>query len=1048
MKNYFILLILILILGTVCAVSPSGMVAYYNLDETTGTTAIDSYGFDENGLASAGVTIDQTGKIGKSYLFGGSTTQYLTIPSGLFDVYVYISSNKFDIYDGGWKNGIGRTMDTYQNTWTMFTIVEKSDGTGIIYQNGKNLGTWSGGANTNNKTFNVWVYDTATDGMLVDLDTPIHLFSRSSINTPLSGYTDEISLWNKDLSETDINSLYGSGTNPLTYCSDTNTFAETCSAPPSTVPVTTSDANALWNTQGTVTFTCAPGTGQTCKDLNYSLNSGTWIDTNYPTTPDTNKTNSSIDQSQLNSNPTLTAFWVGNLSGIDANQAFKFTPTVSNISKLTLKKVSKVGSPTANIIVSIQTDIGDGSSPSGTILASHTYTNAEMSALSNADFNIDLDTNLTIGNIHWVVVGELTPQTNGNYFTFGRNDAGIGLLYANAGAGWVAGTKNAYFATWKANNTVNSLTINVSDGNNLIRFKSSDTNGNDENVNLAYHAVDRVNPSTSYSGCSSSEWNLTNQTITISGTDATSGIKNIFLWDSNGTYVTKTTSPITYVIGSDGNHALTYHSIDNALNTDSNQLSYCALDLAPPVVGQTLFTGFNTSTTYIKGDGNIFATATDAGSGIASCKYSTDNGVNWLTADYNTTHCYKNNLSVVNGQIYQFDLNAFDNLGKNAKGTATIAYTGDTSYPVTTITQTNYSDTNIKQIHLACVDAGSGCATTWYRIDGGAWVNYTTDFNYANTGYHYIDFNSTDNLTNTETTQRTDLNMPVLLTIFYPKDIQTLVNISKNWNLRVTGGLSLNLTNLTTDQNHYVSANTLTTFYISDVNGHYTENTYTREYYTDSNTGKDTLQPYLFSIASSLITTINVQTYTTNTPIPNITIKFFSNLPGLGNTLIGQGITDSKGQILQLFIGGQKYVFEVYQNGALIRTYNFTANTSEYWIKLNTLTFDTNSLTPIVVTPSNDFNSVSNDFYSMRNTLFSSCSAQTPCFPSALIAIIITIIVMLSATALDQNHFIGVKGLSVIAFCCFTVFFGIGWLPVFIYAFLGSISLLMAVIVQ
>jgi hypothetical protein len=65
-----------------------------------------------------------------------------------------------------------------------------------------------------------------------------------------------------------------------------------------------------------------------------------------------------------------------------------------------------------------------------------------------------------------------------------------------------------------------------------------------------------------------------------------------------------------------------------------------------------------------------------------------------------------------------------------------------------------------------------------------------------------------------------------------------------------------------------------------------------------------------------------------------------------------------------------------------------------------------------------------------------------------LIAIILTIIILLTSTTLVQGSYIGVKGLSIIAFCCFTVFFGIGWLPIFIYAFLGTITLLLAVIVQ
>ena len=51
-------------------------------------------------------------------------------------------------------------------------------------------------------------------------------------------------------------------------------FAET--------PITTSNANGNWNDRNVVTFSCTDTSIYGCKDLNYSLNSGSWIDVNYP----------------------------------------------------------------------------------------------------------------------------------------------------------------------------------------------------------------------------------------------------------------------------------------------------------------------------------------------------------------------------------------------------------------------------------------------------------------------------------------------------------------------------------------------------------------------------------------------------------------------------------------------------------------------------------------------------------------------------------------------------------------------------------------------
>lgn len=49
---------------------PSGLIAYYKLDEATGTKSFDSYLNNIDGDLS-GATINQTGKIGKSYVFDG-----------------------------------------------------------------------------------------------------------------------------------------------------------------------------------------------------------------------------------------------------------------------------------------------------------------------------------------------------------------------------------------------------------------------------------------------------------------------------------------------------------------------------------------------------------------------------------------------------------------------------------------------------------------------------------------------------------------------------------------------------------------------------------------------------------------------------------------------------------------------------------------------------------------------------------------------------------------------------------------------------------------
>ena len=60
---------------------PEGLTAYYKLDETSGTTVIDSLGNYD--LTNIGITVNVPGKLGKCYSFPHDNTKYLYGPSPL-----------------------------------------------------------------------------------------------------------------------------------------------------------------------------------------------------------------------------------------------------------------------------------------------------------------------------------------------------------------------------------------------------------------------------------------------------------------------------------------------------------------------------------------------------------------------------------------------------------------------------------------------------------------------------------------------------------------------------------------------------------------------------------------------------------------------------------------------------------------------------------------------------------------------------------------------------------------------------------------------------
>ena len=58
-------------------------------------------------------------------------------------------------------------------------------------------------------------------------------------------------------------------------------------------------------------------------------------------------------------------------------------------------------------------------------------------------------------------------------------------------------------------------------------------------------------------------------------------------------------------------------------------------------------------------------------------------------------------------------------------------------------------------VTLTPSDATSGVYRTFYRIDSGTWTLYSTPFSAGSSGQHTVEFNSTDNAGNVESTKQT-----------------------------------------------------------------------------------------------------------------------------------------------------------------------------------------------------------------------------------------------------------------------------------------------------
>ena len=111
-------------------------------------------------------------------------------------------------------------------------------------------------------------------------------------------------------------------------------------------------------------------------------------------------------------------------------------------------------------------------------------------------------------------------------------------------------------------------------------------------------------------------------------------------------------------------------------------------------------------------------------------------------ADYTLcTYTWDTN-AVIDGNYY-IDLNVRDDTDLNAIDSSDSSFMVDNTAPSTTDNAPSGWQTSAFTVTLTCSDTGSGCETTYYRIDSGSWQTGTS-VSVAEDGNHRIDYYSVD----------------------------------------------------------------------------------------------------------------------------------------------------------------------------------------------------------------------------------------------------------------------------------------------------------------
>ncbi len=234
----------------------------------------------------------------------------------------------------------------------------------------------------------------------------------------------------------------------------------------------------------------------------------------------------------------------------------------------------------------------------------------------------------------------------------------------------------------------------------------------------------------------------------LTSVDDTTAVKDKWFKIDGGNW-TRYSSDFTITVP--GQHTLHYYATDVVGNQEFSNFLKIYVDDEPPatsmILNGAIFVQGNM--TYVTSATVFSLISTDAGSGVKTVSYIIDSGVG---------PSYDRPFTINKPGSHTLRFHAVDRL-MNQEMESVVDVHVDDEPPVTTLTiSQSYQDSDPLRVdleaefNLTASDAGSGLATTFYRIDNGSWAQYFLPFNLSDCqqGVHVVHFYSVDNLGNDE----------------------------------------------------------------------------------------------------------------------------------------------------------------------------------------------------------------------------------------------------------------------------------------------------------
>ena len=231
---------------------------------------------------------------------------------------------------------------------------------------------------------------------------------------------------------------------------------------------------------------------------------------------------------------------------------------------------------------------------------------------------------------------------------------------------------------------------------------------------------------------------LSTASIKLTATDVGTGVANTYFKLDGGAQTTGTVIATTVV----GAHSIEFWSVDKAGNVEIHKTASFTVTAPVPVDATAPVTVSNAVASYVS-NAVITLSATDVGTGVANTYYILDGGLQSAGTSVNVSTLGAHTL-----QFWSVDKTGNIELHKTAAFTITAPPVVDTTAPVT-VSDAKATYVSTAAIKLTATDAGSGVATTYYKLDGGLQTTGTS-VNVTAVGTHTIEFWSVDVAGNAE----------------------------------------------------------------------------------------------------------------------------------------------------------------------------------------------------------------------------------------------------------------------------------------------------------